>query len=55
MEESLRHTLNEYYLEFFNDYLTVEKFAEHKGLPLDMAKNIIEAGRYVHDGNHPDY
>ena len=33
------------YLEYVNDYLTVEKFAEHKGLPLWRANDIIEAGR----------
>ena len=35
------------YIEWFNDYLTVEKFAEHKGLTVDQAQIIIDLGRKI--------
>lgn len=37
------------YLEWFNDYLTVEKFAEHKGFSEDEAHLIIMLGRIEHE------
>ena len=37
------------YLEFFNDYLTVEKFAEHKEISLDLAALIVKEGRIHHE------
>jgi hypothetical protein len=36
------------YLEYINDYLTVEKFAEHKGLTIKLANNVINLGRYFY-------
>ncbi len=33
------------YLEYLNDYLTVEKFAEHHNLTVDEADHIISVGR----------
>tara|TARA_R110001632_G_scaffold70752_1_gene164614 strand:- start:8727 stop:8927 length:201 start_codon:yes stop_codon:yes gene_type:complete len=35
------------FLEYFNDYLTIEKMAEHYGLPLSQMKTLIESGRQV--------
>jgi hypothetical protein len=32
------------YLDFFNNYLTVEKFAEHNLLSVDHAKQLLEIG-----------
>jgi hypothetical protein len=37
------------YLEFFNNYLTIEKFAEHRGLNIEIAKTIIENGKFIHE------
>jgi hypothetical protein len=40
--------LIEFYLDWFNNYLTVEKIAEHHGLDVDDAKALIRMGRYMH-------
>ena len=41
----------DFYLDWFNNYLTVEKIAEHHGLDLDDAKALISMGRYMHHRN----
>ena len=38
----------DFYLDWLNNYLTVEKIAEHHGLDLDDAKALINMGRYMH-------
>ena len=38
----------DFYLDWFNNYLTVEKIAEHHGLDVDDAKALISMGRYLH-------
>jgi hypothetical protein len=37
-----------FYLDWFNNYLTVEKIAEHHGLDLNDAKALISIGMYMH-------
>ncbi len=37
------------YLEYFNDYLTVDKFAEHKQLKRLDALMLINMGREYHE------
>ena len=41
-------TLQEIYLDWRNNYLTVEKFAEHKGLTVDEAHSLIQLCDRVH-------
>ncbi len=36
------------YLEFFNDYLTVAKFAEHKEISIKTAEGLINRGRELY-------
>lgn len=43
----LAKELNELYVEYYNDFLTVECFARYKGFRLDFAKAIIDAGRKI--------
>jgi len=38
----------DFYLDWFNNYLTVEKLAEHHGLDVDDAQALINMGRYMH-------
>ena len=38
----------DFYLDWFNNYLTVETIAEHHGLDVDDAKALINMGRYMH-------
>jgi hypothetical protein len=44
----LEAKLREQYLDFVNNYLTIEKFAEHNGLELDEATSIIMIGKACH-------
>jgi hypothetical protein len=41
----IKTTLIELYVEWFNDYLTVEKIAEHKGLELADMQALINIGQ----------
>lgn len=49
-----REKLQAEYLEFVNDYLTVAKFAEHRGLTETEAKMLIELGKSCHENKHPE-
>lgn len=51
MNKSLRALLSELYLDYVNNYLTVEKFAEHHEISFFMAMQIIEEGRAIHEEN----
>ena len=35
----------EMYLEWFNNYLTTEKFAEHYNLTISDTENLLDRGR----------
>tara|TARA_B110000261_G_scaffold79412_1_gene91368 strand:+ start:1076 stop:1255 length:180 start_codon:yes stop_codon:yes gene_type:complete len=39
----------DFYLDWFNNYLTIDKIAEHHGLDVDDAKALINMGRYMHN------
>ena len=47
--ETLNMTANKYFrtafLDFFNNYMTIEKFSEHNGISAADAKELIDAGR----------
>lgn len=51
MNKSLRSILSDLYLEYVNDYLTIEKFAEHKEISENLARQIINEGRAIHEQN----
>ncbi len=38
----------DFYLDWVNNYLTVEKIAEHHGLDVDDARALITMGRFMH-------
>ena len=40
-------TIHKMYLDFFNNYLTVEKFAEHNLLSVEHAKQLLTIGRAI--------
>ena len=47
---TLAKQLNELYVEYYNDFLTVECFASYKGWSLWFAKQVINSGRKInHD------
>ncbi len=39
------------YLDWVNNYLTLEKFAEHHSISFDLAALIIKEGRILHELN----
>lgn len=41
-------------LDFINNYLTVEKFAEHNGLLVDEAGQLLALAREVASHEHPE-
>ena len=46
---NLNKTLREHYLDFFNNYLTIEKFAEHQEMPVNDAVHVLDIGRRLHE------
>jgi len=46
---SLKEQLQAYYLDFLNNYLTIEKFAEHNNLTTEQAKNLIAVCASCHE------
>lgn len=45
----MKTKLQAVYLDWVNNYLTVERFADDCGLTVDQAKLLIELGRSVHE------
>ena len=49
-QRNLAVQLNELYVEYYNDFLTVERFAAYKGWSLLFTKQVINSGRKInHD------
>ena len=46
-QKQLAIELNEMYVEYYNDFLTVERYASYKGMSLSLAKAAINAGRKI--------
>ena len=46
-QKQLAIELNEAYIEYYNDFLTVERYAAYKGWSLFFAKQIIKSGRKI--------
>ena len=50
MNINLAKELNECYVEYVNDFLTLERYASYKGWKLFFAKQVINSGRKInHD------
>lgn len=43
-----------YYLEYLNDFLTVERFAEYHGMSVKDAVELLDCGRKLHN-EYTDY
>ena len=50
----MRDTLIAAYLDFWNNYLTVEKYAEHNGLTESQAGVLLDLAKEVFNSEHPD-
>lgn len=46
-QKSLAIELNECYVDYFNNFLTVERYAMYKGWSLFFAKQVINSGRKI--------
>ena len=44
---TLAKQINELYVEYYNDFLTVEYFAEYHGWSLSFARQVINSGRKI--------
>ena len=51
----IREKLSEIYLDWVNNYLTIEKFAEHNGLYPNEAKTLIDLARDCFHKDHPEH
>lgn len=47
----MRKKLAEYYLDYVNNYLTIEVYAEHNGLSIEQARALIKLGEDIHETN----
>lgn len=53
MNKSSRTVLKEIYLEYVNDYLSPDKYADHNGLTPKQANLLINIARDVYNSKHP--
>jgi hypothetical protein len=49
-----REQLKAEYLDYLNNYLSIDKFAEHRGLTHYEAEWLINAGRFCFMFKHPE-
>lgn len=49
-----RESLLEMYFDYVNNYLTIEKFAEHRGLYVNKALILIDLAKRFLKSPHPD-
>jgi len=42
------------YLDYINNYLTIDLFAEHRGLYISQAKVLLELAEQVYNTPHPE-
>jgi hypothetical protein len=50
----MRNHLIDIYLDYWNNYLTYERYAECNGLHLSEAQTLINLAREVYIANHPE-
>ena len=52
--QQIRDYMIEVYLDRVNNYLTIEKFAEHNGLTNEQAKQFLGLAQSIFDSKHPE-
>lgn len=50
----MRQTLINAYLDYRNNYLTIEKYAEHNGLTINEAERLMQLAQEIINHPHPD-
>ena len=52
-DKALKAAYDEYldfiFMDWFNNFLSVERFAEYYGLEIEQAEKVINVGRKIHD------
>lgn len=51
---SARQSLNDIYLSWLNDFLSVERFAEYHGITDAQAADLITLARDIFNTDHPE-
>jgi hypothetical protein len=49
-----RETLNEIYLDYINNYISVDIFGEHNGLTAMQAVKLLVLAKEIHYSQHPE-
>ena len=49
-----RDLLTEVWLDYFNNYITVDKYADHNGLTVEHAKALLDLAYQVENSKHPE-
>ena len=52
--QNTRAWLHEFYLDYVNNYISVAKFAEHRGLHEQEAYALLRLAETVYNNQHPD-
>jgi hypothetical protein len=52
--KELRSVMVEYYLDWRNNYLTIDRFAEHNGLTVNQAVDLIRQAKVIFNSPHPE-
>lgn len=45
--KDIRRIAKDFYIEFYNNYLTTEKISEHYEIPDELGKQLIDFGRII--------
>ena len=53
-EKPMRQTLINTYLDYVNNYLSLEVWAEHNGLSYEDADTLLTLAKDVMNSNHPE-
>ena len=51
----MKEYLIEFYLEYFNNYLTIDRYAEHVGMSVVITRQLIDIGRALNNNNTLEY
>ena len=54
LEPDARTYLKNVWLDWFNNYITVEKFAEHNGITTEQARLLLAIAGKVYETPHPE-
>ena len=49
INDTMAVKIADFYLDYFNNYLSVELIAEHHYLPTHVAQVLIDYGREIHE------